>query len=525
MAALDQEAPWTWRLDDVLGLLTDRQRRYVELLPRIFRLRTAAGKVVPYTMEPYQAWWHAHSPLALGRDAPSRIVEKGRGLGLTLMAAVDALMLAHRDEAITIPVAGRAGDTSDEFIEKTWHLLDDAIEPDFFDPRRDVRNRVELLHNGSPSKIVPMPGGSPEKVRSKRTVHGVLDEFAFHEYAERLWRAVRGSQSEGGTLDVLSTHNGADTLYYRLLEEAKTSRVAMKVFHYPICDPKAFRQDVPIKDQLAGGMRLIAPWLDPRVLDEFRREDPVGFAQEMLCEVMDAALNLVARAEVEAAMTSGLPDWGRMITAADGDLFTKFRSNVTLPVRPQENVEPCFLGIDFASAEGGDLAAYTVFQEDGANLDQRFLEVMQGVPTPTQNEYLRLVERTLRPTAVLIDMTGGGTGLFEHAKADLKCPVYGVHFSSTVHYAGATKATSIKKAMALNVARRYSEKSIRVFKDHPRAELQRRHVQSVRRSDLDAPRKEGHGDILWAQALAAWGAMTMQPARKADAPTDVGAYY
>src|ERR1051325_5446041 len=74
---INQDAPWTWRLDDVLGLLSDRQRRYVESLPRIFRLRTAAGKVVPYKMEPYQAYWHSYSPLALGKKAPSRIVEKG----------------------------------------------------------------------------------------------------------------------------------------------------------------------------------------------------------------------------------------------------------------------------------------------------------------------------------------------------------------------------------------------------------------------------------------------------------------
>lgn len=522
--ALDEEAPWTWRRDDVLGLLSDRQRRYVDLLPRVFQVKTASGRVVPYDMQPFQVWWHAHAPLAMGTAAPSRLAEKGRNLGLTLMAAMDALLLAHRTDRLTIPCAGRAGDTSDEFISKAWDLIRDAHEPDFFDPRTDVVNRIEL---GNQSRLIPLPGGSPDKSRSKRLVHGVLDEFAFHEYPDRLMKAIRGSQMEGGTLDVISTHNGSDTRFYDLVDRSKTGRAPFKHFWFPIHDPRAWRQDVPMSEQVGKTLSLIAPWISTRALEEFRLEDPAGYAQEMLCEVMDAALNLVSREEASAAMTPGLPDWGRPLTAADDEaLFLKLRTAITIPHRPDGNLDPLYLAVDFASAKDGDLAAFTAFQPDGATLDQRWLEVLRGVPTPTQNRLLRLIERTVRPTAVFIDMTGGGTGLFEHARQDLKCPVYGIHFASKVQYVGATGKVAIKKAMGLNLARRYSERTIRVFRDHAHAELQRRHVQSVRRADLDADRSaEGHGDILWAQAMAAWGALTMgEEPRKTDEPTDLSEY-
>lgn len=497
-----REAPWTWTLKDTIGALNDKQRRYVEFLPRVFNLRTAGGKVVPYRMEPYQAWWHAHSRLAMGKDAPSRIVEKGRGLGLTLMAAMDALMLAHRDEAITIPVAGRAGDTSDEFIEKTWHLIDDCQETELFDPRRDVRARVELLHSGNPSRIVPMPGGSPEKVRSKRTIHAVLDEFAFHEYAERLWRAVRGSQSEGGTLDVLSTHNGADTLYYRLLEDAKAKRIHFKVFEFPICDPTAFRHDVPVKDQVESGLRLIAPWLDVRVLDDFRREDSAGFAQEMLCEVMDAYLNLLSRELVAKATNPSLPDWGVPYYGGTARL-----QPYTVPKRPKTDTDPAIVGIDFARK--GDLAAYTAWSSTTEGLRQRWLEVLRGESTPTQNEYLRCIDAELRPSDILIDMTGEGAGLYDYAKEDhakgrIKARIHGIHFSQGIHLGGG-KTTPVKKAMALSLHRVLAE-GASLLGTTRHSELQRRHLLAVRRSDLDAPRnEEGHADILWANALAIWG--------------------
>ena len=503
---MDEEQPWTWNAKDIIGSLTDRQRRYVEMLPNLFQVRTAAGKVLPYKMEPYQIHFHAHAPLALGKAAPSRIVEKGRGLGLTLMAAMDSLLLAHRDEAITIPVAGRAGDTSDEFIEKTWHLIDDCLEPDFFDPRREVRTRVELLHRGTPSRIIAMPGGSPEKVRSKRTIHAVLDEFAFHEYSERLWRAVRGSQSEGGTLDVLSTHNGADTLYYRMLEDAKAGKNAFKVFHFPVADPKAWRQDRPVKDQIAAGLRLIAPWIDVKTFDEFRLEDPAGCAQEMLCDIMDAALNLLSRELVAKATDPELPDWAVPYMGGRAKL-----EPYTVPKRPKGDLDPIVVGIDFART--GDLSAWTAWSATQLGLKQRWVEVMRGVSTPDQNELIRVVDQELRPSDILIDMTGEGSGLYDYAKDDaaagrIKARVHGVHFSQTVHVGGG-KATPVKKAMALGLHRRLAE-GARLLGNTRHADLQRRHLLSVRRADLDANRtNEGHADILWANALALWGTMIL----------------
>lgn len=498
--ALPRDQPWTWRLSDVLGSLSDRQRRYVELLPRLFNVKTAAGRVIPYDLQPYQAWWHAHSPLALGKDAPPRLAEKGRGLGLTLMSAMDALLLAHTKPRITIPVAGRAGDTSDEFIEKTWDLLNDCKIPGFFDPNTGVTRTIEL---GNGSRVLPMPGGSPNKVRSKRIIHGVLDEFAFHEYPDQLWKAIRGSQTEGGTLDVISTHHGSDTFYYRLVDDSQQGRNSFQHFYFPAHDPKAWRQDVSIKEQIeAGKLRLIAPWLSVRVLDQLRLEDPAGYAQEILCDVMDASLNLLSRAVVERQQDPTIPDWGK--TPDLGEVPDHVaRQAFTVPRRPHGDIDPVIVGVDFA--RDGDLAAYTAWAATNDGPRQRWLEVLRATDTPDQNHALRAIVAAAKPTDVFIDMTGNGTGLYDYAKKELPCEVHGVHFAAGVHLGGAKK-TPIKKAIALNLARYLQDGDARLLGVHKHADLQRRHLLSVRRADLDAPSGvEGHADILWANALALWG--------------------
>lgn len=510
---LDGDQPWTWRLGDVLGLLSDRQRRYVELLPRVFIVKTAAGRVVPYDMQPYQAWWHAHAPLALGKDAPSRLAEKGRGLGLTLMAAMDSLLLAHTRDRITIPVAGRAGDTSDEFIEKTWDLIRDCPEGDFFAPRLDKTATIELDNR---SRIIPLPGGSPEKSRSKRLIHGVLDEFAFHEYPDRLLKAIRGSQTEGGTLDIISTHNGSDTRFYDLTDRARQGKAPFKHFWFPIHDPKAWRQDVPMKTQVDAGLRLIAPWLSIRTLEEFRLDDPAGYGQEMLCEIMDSLLNLLSRDLVTKATDATLPDWGVPYEGQDSrlDVFT-------VPKRPTGDLDAAVVGIDFARK--GDLAAYTAWSLTPDGQRQRWLEVLRGVATPAQNELVRAIDRELRPSDILIDMTGEGAGLYDYAHEDseagrIRAKVHGVHFSQGIHEGGG-KTTPVKKAMALNLARSLSERA-RLLGSTRHASLQRSHLLSVRRADLDANRTdEGHGDILWANALALWG-MRILTLKGPDAPKE-----
>lgn len=512
---LDRDVPWTWTRRDVLGLLTSRQRRYVETLEGVFRVKNASGRVVDYRCEPYQAWFHAHSPLAMGTDAPDRLVPKGRGLGLTLMTAMDLLLLAHQQDRVHIPVAGRQSSTGDEFIQKAHDLVYDCAIDGFFDPDPHVSSTVRL---GNGSTIEPVPGGNPSAFRGKRAPASALDEYAFHPKARDTWRAARGVLTEGGQLTVLSTHDGAGTHFYELVEAAEKGEVDFALFPYPTHDPVAWDPNVPVPDQIASGrLKLLAPWIDVAGLEKMRREDPLGYAQEHLCQVMDEALNLLSRDAVAAVHDPDLASWEGPIGLDESPLLVDLKQPLRVPRRPAGNANPTGVGVDFAS--NGDLAAYTLLERtsDGY-LEQRWLAKLEGVQTPQQNALLRLVVATAKPRFVCIDMTGPGTGLYEYADAELhdKTEVVGIHFSQRVKVGeeqdkdtGQLKDVKapVKKAMALTLSRLVQERRVRFLGRHPLTELHKRHLGAIRRKDLDAPRKagEGHADLFWADALCAWG--------------------
>lgn len=504
----DPHAPWTWTKEDILGVLDEKQRKYVEALPHLFRLKTAHGDVIPYDPEPFQVWYHAHATLPMWPDAPDRIVEKGRGIGYTSMTAMDLLMLAHTLDRVVIPVAGRQGRTSGEFIDRCHDLLRDSHDPDMWDYDGNISRQIRV----GESRIIPIAGGNPHSIRSMRCPALCFDEFAFHDAASELRLAARPVLSEGGQLNVISTHNGSDTEFYNLVQESRDATHDVQVFSTPIHDPGAIERGTPVSDQVTDGpLELVAPWLDMSELDTLWKEDPPGYEQENLCVVMDEQIALLARDVVRANTDPGLTPWMRQVDVDDHVRLAE--EAATLPTRPDDVEDPLYLGVDFASR--GDLSAYALWQyhTGSGRMLQRWFHTLHGVETPDQNDYLRLIDDAVRPRMTLIDMTGPGTGLYEYAVDELRSTVEGVHFASRIplpsrNRRGEQVKVMAKKAICLHVAAQFHDGTVTLLGDHKNADLQERHMVAVRRADLDSSRKrdeEGHADIFWANALALWG--------------------
>lgn len=533
---IPRDQPWKWPRSTILSWCNPKQRKYVNLLERTFRVKTAAGVVVPYKMEPFQILFHALSPVAMGPEAPDRLVEKSRGIGLTAMAAMDFLMLAAMMPRVTIPVASRQIEGADEFINRCWDLMQDATV-DMWQPRQDVRSSIHLSSNGS--KIVPVPGGNPASVRSLRAPTAGIDEYAFHTRPGELWRAIRPVLSEGGPLTVMSTHDGTGTHFYQLTQRARDREIGMTFLSFPLHDASPrFNRREPVSAQVRQGIiQLVAPWISLRILDDTLREDPVGYAQEYLAEVMDETFALLPRSVIEQASLSEHVCWEIPLPPNAHPLVAQAGAN--LAVRPAagqdshspaSHVNPVHVGVDFASK--GDLAAYAVWEEvEGGLFYQRALVTMTQTDTPTQNAFLRNLYVTLRFNTVSIDETGPGTGLYQYAARELSTVANGIDFSSRaimtslgggeveplgpdlapLPIAGAQRGhvrVPIKKVLALNFEGLMRSGRAQLLREHPHAALQHRHLTAIRRSDLDAPRRrgEGHADVFWANALALYGA-------------------
>jgi len=245
--------------------LTDRQKKYIELLSSVFNMKNSKGDVFPYVPQPYQIEYHADCMIA-NPDFPNRLWSKSRGVGATSTTMIDALMVAHRYSDVKIPVASVTGAQSDGPIEWANWLVDNLRIGGFLERNTDIDSKC-VLDNGS--IIFPIPGHNPDAMRNYRTVFNIYDEFAFHPYPDKVKAAGDACLSEGGQINILSTINGSSNTYYKLLINAE--KLGYKVYNVPMFDPKVFNPDKTIYSQLeAGTITPVSFWVDIKKLEESR---------------------------------------------------------------------------------------------------------------------------------------------------------------------------------------------------------------------------------------------------------------
>lgn len=185
------------------------------------RLPSPGGhqRFVPY---PYQA-------AILADRSPRQIVLKGRQVGITTAAAIRVLheaiferrslsLVISKDQASAQEVIRIVGDMLD------W--LDDA-------PRRVNESMGEIaLENGS--RVISQ-ASTTKAGRGFAATSVTLDEAAFMEHDERIYRAVSPTLSRGGRLTVISTPNGMDNLFYRLWQGQEGGEWSRHRIHWRDC--------------------------------------------------------------------------------------------------------------------------------------------------------------------------------------------------------------------------------------------------------------------------------------------------
>ena len=481
-----------------------RQIRYVDMLTKVFNMKSGKGTVFPYSPEAFQVNYHAHCILAM-KDFPHRIWKKSRGVGATAATMVDALTVAHRFRKQKIPVASITGDTSDVPIEWAIEYCDNTQIPGFFNRRMDVTTKC-VLDNGS--TIFAVPGHNPDSIRGYRSMFIVYDEFALHTYPEKLRDAGDFCASEGGQINIISTVRGTENEFWRICENAE--EFGYKMFEVPMFDPIKFEIDKPIPLQIkAGTITPIAPWADVKFMEAKRRSDPIAFMQEYMCDPQDGAVSF---------LSSGL-------------LYQSSRPAYMLEQNARNGFGVYCCGIDYASEN--DISAFQIFEKLSEGWVHRKRIAVHKHDTVQQIELLKTLHKAFDFKYVTIDMTGPGTGFYHYARDQLKTNVIGINFASrhTIDpdsaflYRQADKKNTkdgritvpIKRAMATYFKMQMESGQCVVLDDADYiADL-----HSVPYSNLDAPRnKENHGDEFWGSALALWG-WKMQESRTYARPVSL----
>jgi len=456
-------------LDDVK--LTHRQKAYVKYLTKTFNVRTAKGDIVPYEPEPYQQFFHAHNIMAKP-DAKDRLINKARGIGATMMIAMEDLMMMRRYSGITIPFTSTGDEAAKKCIEWGYWLANNANLD--FGVVSDNKYEV-ILDNGS--HLVAIPGGNPKRFRNIRAPAMGFDEFAHCDYQSDILTAARRCMSEGGQATLVSTPIGMANKFWEI--KSNWDDFNYDVFEIPMFDPQKFDINTPIFDQ--PGLKPVAPWIDMQKLEDDRRFDPIAFMQENMCSPQDESVAFLPTELIRQCI--------------DPELYS---------VDYLRTANPCFLGIDFAYKRNLSAISIVEVEKDKDTKKKKYklrhLSTLAGADTPTQVREVNRLMKNFPIVTITIDSTGPGVGLYHDLRAIYKYKVKGVNFARKIDISG--EKTSIKRALALKLKRLMIEDQVRIMADN----TLKRDLNSVPYLSLNAPKSSdlGHGDRFWSLCLAVW---------------------
>ena len=435
---------------------------------------------------PYQARW-VQDPAAV------KVAQKSRRVGLSWAEAYDSVLYAADARGGDVYYQAASLDMTEAFVAdcRAWAdrlqiavraagedvvLVDGVARP---------RHRLDLA-NG---RHVEAMTSAPRAFRS----HGrpgdraVIDEAAHVDDLGAVLKAARAFRMWGGSLRVISSHNGEGSQFARLVRDVRDGRA-----------PGSFHS-IPLRAALDDGLhRRICevagtewtPDAEAAWEADLRAEYGEDAAEELDCVPSAGggawlSWDLIRQAE--------RPEAGRPAATGGGRVF---------------------VGVDIARR--GDLWVAAVVEHDGRALWLRELVVERDIPFAAQHAVVRRLVAQYRPVRVAIDQTGMGEEFVEREQA-----THGAHRVEGVLFTAPRRldiATSLKE--------RLQDRQLLI----PEDDALRADLHSVRREagPTGAPRlvaaadeTDGHADRFWALGLAV-AAAAEAPRRYAYEPVGRG---
>ncbi len=353
---------------------------------------------------PYQWAW-------LDDDSALKIWEKTRRGGMTYVQSYEDV----REAALgkwDVWFSSADESAAREYIlycEK-WAKLFDAGAKAFGESALDDAGKSIQIFSikFSSGKRINALTSSPTKFRSKGG-KVVLDEFAFHQNAEEMWKAAEPVTTWGFPLRVLSSHNGKGSKFFKLVSQIRDGKIKGSVHRTDI--EEAIRQG--LLDKIMGRKTSDEEqkaWLD----DKKRRVGIASFNQEYMAIPVDEAGAFMTYQLIESCQR---PD----------TLFHPVANSI--PERLLLNFKNWFyIGMDIARRK--NLSVIWVSEKIERRLYTRFVVAMKE--TKFAHQYLELKKFLSHPKCyrACLDMTGVGEQLTETAQEDFgKFKVEGVRFS------------------------------------------------------------------------------------------------
>jgi phage FluMu gp28-like protein len=405
----------------------------------------------------------------LADESRLKIVEKSRRIGFTFVQSYEDVRDCIRGKGMDVWLSSADRSAAEEYIiycEKWFKMFQAAAEymgEVVLDEEKDIKALQIRAANGFRVNALT---SNPKRFRSKGG-KVVLDEYAFHDDQDAMWKAASPAITWGFPMRILSTHNGQSCRYYREVMKAKRQEGRFKL------------HTITIEDAVRGG--LVDKILGHPSSDEERANflaecrdiagDEDAYLEEYMCVARDSAM-------------AWLP-WD-LITSCEDD-------NAGRPELYQGG--PVYVGRDISRR--GDLAVFWASEMVGDVLWTREVVALKNAPFEEQDQVFDRMRHTYRVVRTCWDQTGMGEPIVEAGKLKYgQLLVEGVLFTPPN-----------KQAMSTNIKQRFEDKKVRI----PPSRRIRESHHSMRRMvtgtgipSFDAERSQltGHADDYWGHALS-----------------------
>src|SRR5436309_9141032 len=166
---------------------------------------------------PYQVDW-------IWDGAPLKLIEKSRQVGISYADAYDSVRkVCRRGARLDVWISSRDEAQAKLYIEdcKRWARILQTAARDMGEMLVDRKSNCSayVLEFASGLRIYSL-SSNPNALAGKRG-HVKLDEFALHQDQRLLYRVAKPVTTWGGTLSLISTHRGINTVFNQLIEEIR----------------------------------------------------------------------------------------------------------------------------------------------------------------------------------------------------------------------------------------------------------------------------------------------------------------
>ena len=424
---------------------------------------------------PYQSKW-------IKDRSTKRIMEKSRQIGMSWSTAYDlARDKSQKGCKWDAWVTSRDSVQALLFLEDCRNfanILNLAAEPlgnEVLDS--DARAASYVLRFANDRRIHSM-SSNPDAQAGKRGDR-VLDEFALHPDARKLFAIAFPGITWGGRMSIISTHRGSEHLFNTLIQEIKHNG-----------NPKGFSlHTVTLQDALDQGFlkKLQAKLREGGAVDDERLEmddaeyfdwvkagcvDEESFLQEYMCVPSDDAGAFLSYEMITSCQYTGDDKWDMAL---------------------EECQNPLYVGVDVGRDH--DLTVIWVLEKIHNIYFTRAVIELQGKKFSTQEDVLYPIISNPNVKRCCIDCTGIGRQFSERAAERFSYRVEPVTFTR-----------QSKEEMAYPLRAAFEDRTLRIPKS---AEIEK-DLRSIKKVTTAAGNvrfaadrgRNGHADRFWALALA-----------------------